>query len=215
MLNAEQYKMSSTSVDSSPNTSHVHLSERPLIVAAYRYGASARKRRVKVPPNINWMDFLGLFYSRLNISPDFDIEIYDEKGIEIVSVEDLVENDVLVVKEKLVKKAARLDQDTPPLMIPHEQFHPDEISTLIAKTTTPSSHDQDSFPLGVPHLSHFIQSNSFGFYFLAEVENIRLLPMQGKTRKTHCIVKVPHNEKAMGELYLHSCATQSHSKFGC
>ena len=192
--------MSSTSVDSSPNTTHVHLSERPLIVAAYRYGASSRKRRVKVPPNINWLDFLGLFYSRLNISPDFDIEIYDEKGIEIVSVEDLVENDVLVVKEKLVKKgAARMDQDTPPLMVPHAQFQLDESSTLIAKATAASSHDQDLFPLGVPHLSHFIQSNSFGFYFLAEVENIRLLPMQGKIRKTHCIVKVPHNEKAMGK----------------
>jgi len=84
--------MSSTSVDSSPNTSHVQPSERPLIVAAYHYGAPYRKRRVKVPPNINWKDFLGLLYSRLNISPDFDVEIYDEKGIEIVSVEDLVEN---------------------------------------------------------------------------------------------------------------------------
>jgi len=192
--------MSSTSVDSSPNTSHVQPSERPLIVAAYHYGAPYRKRRVKVPPNINWKDFLGLLYSRLNISPDFDVEIYDEKGIEIVSVEDLVENDILVVREKLLKKeAAQVEKD---LNSPFVQIQAQGNSAPVAKAIASRSHshrDSSSSPMGVPQLAHFIQSNSFGFYFLAEVENLKLLPGHGKIRRTHCIVKVPHSERAIGK----------------
>lgn len=56
---------------------------------------------------------------------------------------------------------------------------------------TPSSSAPLTAP-GVPQLSHFIQCNSFGYYFLAEAENVRFAQSQGKSRRAHCIVKVPH-----------------------
>ena len=209
-------RMSSTSIETSGG-GHTHQGEpRPLIIAAYRYGDPFRKRRVKVAPNIAWKEFLGLVYSRLEISPDSDIEIYDEKGIEIVSVEDLVENDILVVKEVNVKTAqtkrqpvasspaaaaaahASFGHSYPP---PH---HPSGhmTSSSVAQATSSRSHDignQSHGVMGMVQLAHFIQSNSFGYYFLAEVENVRLLPSQGKLKKTHCIVKVPHTDKSSGE----------------
>ena len=194
--------MSSTSVDSSPGSAH--LSERPLIVAACRYGDSRPKRRVKVPPNISWKEFLGLFYSRLGISPEFEIEVFDEKGIEIVSVEDLVENDVLVVKEKR-EKPVHLQPSPQPFKFGSRSPRPSSVhlgeqseSSRVARARSAEPGDQFLTPMGVPHLAHFIQSNSFGYYFLAEVENMKLLPARGKVKKTHCIVKVPHCEKTTG-----------------
>ena len=199
--------MSNTGVDSSSTNSHIQSSERPLIVAAYHYRDPLRKRRVKVPPNILWKDFLGLFYSRLNIDPDSEIEVFDEKGIEIVSVEDLVENDILVVKEFPshrhvakydLKHESRSRPSSAMRFSPHGQGSRATSPLSISKATgirTPDPSDPAPTPMGVPQLSHFIQSNSFGYYFLAEVENMKLLPAHGKIKKTHCIVKVPHCEK--------------------
>ena len=201
--NLPAHIMSSTSVDSSPGSAH--LSERPLIVAAYRYGDSRPKRRVKVPPNSSWKDFLSLFYSRLGISPEFEIEVFDEKGIEIVSVEDLVENDVLVVKEKR-EKAMHVQPSSQPFKFGSRPPRPSSVhlsgqsdGSVVARARSQEPGEQFVTPMGVPHLAHFIQSNSFGYYFLAEVENMKLLPMRGgKVKKTHCIVKVPHCEKTTG-----------------
>ena len=193
--------MSSTSVDSSPGSAH--LSERPLIVAAYRDGDSRPKRRVKVPPNISWKDFLGLFYSRLDINPEFEIEVFDEKGIEIVSVEDLVENDVLVVKEKH-EKGHLLPSSQPfkfsSRLPKSSSAHPGGQSegSMVGRARSQEPKEQFLSSMGVPQLAHFIQSNSFGYYFLAVVENMKLLPMRGNVKKTHCIVKVPHCKKTTG-----------------
>lgn len=209
--------MSTTSVESSPSSSHTQSSERPLIVAAYRYGDPFRKRRVKVPLNISWNEFLGLFYSRLNIGPDAEIEIFDEKGIEIVSVEDLVENDILVVKEKHQKVLPHISKPSTkaspeveiygsrslashsPNPLPSSMAPVARAATMRLCDQTYNLHDLSLTPMGVPQLAHFIQSNSFGYYFLAEVENMKLLPPHGKFKKTHCIVKVPHCEKTTGE----------------
>ena len=221
--------MSNTSIDSShtPTATYIIPSERPLIVAAYRHGDPFRKRRVKVPHNILWNEFLGLFYSRLDIRPDAELEIFDEKGIEIVSVEDLVENDVLVIKERyrtmippppqILKYKPRASPQKLMKMndpkVECEQLLPSSATqfssyALSERTNSDhahvisSSHDQlgsAPTPMGVPLLAHFIQSNSFGYYFLAEVDNMKVLPTHGKVKRTHCIVKVPHCTKNTGK----------------
>ena len=217
-----------SSVDSTRRKSSP--SEQPLIVAAYLHDAPSRKRRVKVPLNIKWRDFLALFYSRFDISPELEIEIYDEKGIEIVSVDDLVENDVLVVREKSVSTAkgshahpprqpggSRMSGTTHHTSLPPNTSYVDTRTgyqdssssrNTVVSIPTRMSHDSSdptsSLMMGVPNLSHFIQSNSFGSYFLAEVENMRLLSSQGRMKKTHCVIKVPLCEKGSG-MYLCVC----------
>ena len=190
--------------------------KRPLIVAAYRYGEPFRKRRVKVPTNIKWKEFLALIYSRLEIDTSLNIEIFDEQGIEIVDVDDLVENDVLVVRDmpstmkSYPKSAAKgrpvgggTGMDGVGEMI---QRYPEQTSSVPKGVSIPAvamrSHDKSrdlssehSMMVSTPQLSHFIQLNSFGYYFLAEVENMKLLPTHGKIKKIHCIVKVPHCHK--------------------
>ena len=160
-----------------------------------------------------------------------EIEISDERDIGIVCVDDLVDNEVLVVKEKPV-------MDAKPLSVQSWMGPPPTTSASVARhgnsrdlPTDPfrRSHDQAMSGLmpagavsskgrsrggnsggggggdptscvmvGVPQLSHFIQCNSFGYYFLAEAENVRLMQSQAKTRRAHCIVKVPH---AQGEVW--------------
>ena len=138
----------------------------PLIIAAYRQGDPSRKRRVKVSPNIKWAEFLDLFYDRFGVSRDLAIEIYDEKGIEIVCVEDLLQDDVLVVKEVLKARteAAPISDEGPPTILPSAP------------------------PL---NLEHFIQASSLGYYFLGKGSSL-LRSTHGKLRLVHCIVKVPH-----------------------
>ena len=191
---------------------------KPLLLAAYKYSDPSRKRRVKVPSNILWKDFLSLFYSRLDISSDVGIEIFDERGSEIVTVDDLVDNDVLVIREVPSRaqpgKSAwpssgtsggnryRCVPPTDPFGRSHDQAPPSHMMPL---SNTPGMKPHDiltedhltTVMLGTPHLSHFIQCNSFGYYFLAEVNNIKFMPSQGKARKAHCIVKVPHFNKGM------------------
>jgi hypothetical protein len=196
--------------------------KRPLIVAAYRYGEPFRKRRVKVPTNIKWKEFLALIYSRLEIDTNLNIEIYDEQGIEIVDVDDLVENDVLVVRDmpasmKSYPKSATKGKPMNPLgggvgtggreggrgeMI--HQRYPEPANSVAIPAVVVRSHDKSrdhgfehSMMVSTPQLSHFIQLNSFGYYFLAEVENMKLVPTHGKIKKIHCIVKVPHCQKGM------------------
>ncbi len=164
--------------------SRIELSP-PLIVAAYLHGDPSRKRRVKVPPNIKWADFLALFYSRLDLSPNTEIEIFDERGIEIVACEDLIANDILVVREKRhthSRHSERMSHDL----------------TGRSHDLAGMSHD-GSVMMGTPLLSHFIQSNSFGYYFLAQVDNLpsgtpqggTRTPSGGRVRKTHCVLKIP------------------------
>ena len=206
----------------------IDSSERPLIVAAYRFGEPFRKRRVKVPPNIRWKDFLALVYSRLEIDQNSNIEIYDEQGIEIVDVDDLVENDVLVVRDmppsmKSSSKSSGRGQPTNVLGAwpgagmgrtdggELVQRHPEQSSNTAAAVmkSHDKSHDlgEHSMMVSTPQLSHFIQLNSFGYYFLAEVENMKLVPTHGKIKKIHCIVKVPHCQKGI-QLLAH---TQTHT----
>lgn len=199
--------------------------KRPLIVAAYRYGEPFRKRRVKVPTNIKWKEFLALVYSRLEIDVSLSIEIYDEQGIEIVDVDDLVENDVLVVRDMpaTMKSYPKSTAKGKPSMNPIggvagregggevTQRYPEQANgalgvsvPAVAVRSHDRSHDKSrdlggehSMMVSTPQLSHFIQLNSFGYYFLAEVENMKLVPTHGKIKKIHCIVKVPHCQKGM------------------
>ena len=193
--------------------------ERPLIVAAYRYGEPFRKRRVKVPVNTKWKEFLALIHSRLEIDPSSHIEIYDEQGIEIVDVDDLVENDVLVVrdmapsKRSMSKSLAKGQTSSGFVAGPaveregeetvqryQDQMNTSQMSSVaMASSRYSKSHDlvEHSMLVSTPQLSHFIQLNSFGYYFLAEVENMKLVPTHGKIKKIHCIVKVPHCQKGM------------------
>ena len=210
-------------------------SERPLIVAAYRYGEPFRKRRVKVPPNIKWKEFLALIYSRLEIDSNCTIEIYDEQGIEIVDVDDLVENDVLVVRDMppSVKSSSKSLVKGRPTSVPgvwpgmglgreggggvgepiqhrllEQSGTPQQGTSFGAAAAGVGSHDKShdlsehSMMVSTPQLSHFIQLNSFGYYFLAEVENMKLVPTHGKIKKIHCIVKVPHCQKGMHPRWL-------------
>lgn len=132
--------------------------DQPLIVAAYLHGDPSRKRRVKVPPNIKWNDFLALFYSRLDLNPNLEIEIFDEKGIEIVSVDDLVEGDVLVVKERRPKSSHALhskSRKTDSSIFPSasEHFGSDSMVTHLSHDMGRISHDQSSsIMMGVPGL---------------------------------------------------------------
>lgn len=142
----------------------------PLIIAAYRQGDPSRKRRVKVSPNIKWAEFLDLFYDRFGVSRDLAIEIYDEKGIEIVSVEDLMQDDVLVVKEVTKARTANRDGAAP---------SSDEGPPTLLPSAPPLN------------LEHFIQASSLGYYFLGKGSNL-LRTTHGKLRQVHCIVKVPH-----------------------
>ena len=164
-------------------------------------------------------------------------------------VDDLVENEVLVVKEKLSDKPASAwsgdaianrDLSYRSHDQPHDQYQRSHEQQCQSRDQYHRSHDQahgghmtavvpsgkagpmnrsrnvgvaNSAPsygtvgarnvgvansassygtVGAPVLSHFIQCNSFGYYFLAEAENVRLVQSQGRTRKAHCIVKVPH-----------------------
>ncbi len=166
----------------------------PLIVAAYLHGNPSRKRRVKVPPNIKWAEFLALFYSRLDLNPNTEIEIFDERGIEIVACEDLIANDILVVREKIHAHSRHSDRVSHDLAgMSHD---------LVAM-----SHDHGFVGMmGTPLLSHFIQSNSFGYYFLAQVDNVpsrtphsgSRTPQGARVRKTHCVLKVPLTGGAQG-----------------
>lgn len=200
--------------------------KRPLIVAAYRYGEPFRKRRVKVPTNIKWKEFLALIYSRLEIDTSSNIEIYDEQGIEIVDVDDLVENDVLVVKDvqssmKSFSKSAAKGRHLNPIGAgtgsegtgePIQRYleQGSIVPGISAPAVTTRSHDKShdlmssehSMMVSTPQLSHFIQLNSFGYYFLAEVENMKLVPTHGKIKKIHCIVKVPHCQKGICLYYI-------------
>lgn len=207
-------KVNTTDSPSSGGRARPESTERPLIVAAYRYREPFRKRRVKVPTNIKWKDFLALIYSRLEIDPSSSIEIYDEQGIEIVDVDDLVENDVLVVRDvlpsvKATPKSSVKGRPSSVLGAGTEreeggplQRCPEQSGGSVVTAITRShdkSHDlsEQSMMVGTPQLSHFIQLNSFGYYFLAEVENMKLVPSHGKIKKIHCIVKVPHCQKGM------------------
>ena len=216
------------------------------MLAAYKYGEPYRKRRVKVPADTPWKDFLALFYSRLDLNRHLDLEIFDENGIEIVSVDDLIDNDVLVVREKKpIKSIGSISmvaapmatssswqhhqdsrqglstsvRDTPsdPFRRPHEQAQPYQapprqspshqapphhhggqvplkMMPVSSSSQSPgvTSEHAPSVKVGPPTLSHFIQCNSFGHYFLAEAENLKLQLVPGKSRKAHCVVKVPH-----------------------
>ena len=215
------------------------LSTKPLVVAAYKYGEPYRKRRVKVHTNIPWKEFIGLFYSRLDLDQDCDLEVFDENGVEIVSIDDLLDNDVLVVREKQIKDVpvamappsmrlsswqhqhARMGvpgmvRDTPPepfrrshdqaaihpALVNHHHSEPgpprmSSMSVPRISVKMPTEH-APSVMVGPPTLSHFIQCNSFGHYFLAEAENLKLPQVPGKSRKAHCVVKVPHGN--VGEL---------------
>ena len=196
-----------------------------------------------MPPNIQWEDFLRLFYSRFDIAPNAKIEIYDEKGIEIVSVDDLVENDVLVVVERMGRSdrlsavqhmsvperkgssRPRLSSSLPQPVVAPPGARSEGLPSELAPTPTSAAlrlqrppspgaptehsqellHEHDPSSVSVPRLAHFIQSNSFGYYFLAEVEHLALLPAHGKIKKIHCIVKVPHCRRTTGES-IASCA---------
>jgi len=164
-----------------------------------------------------------------------DLEIFDESGVEIVSVDDLLDNDVLVVREKQPVKdgpvsmaptsmrpspwqqhqhprqgLSAIVRDTPsepfrrshdqaaihPALVNHHHSEPgppkmSSLSVPRNSTRMPTEH-APSVMVGPPTLSHFIQCNSFGHYFLAEAENLKLPQVPGKSRKAHCVVKVPH-----------------------
>ncbi len=186
---------------------------------------------MKVPSNIKWNEFLMLFYSRLDIGREWEIEIFDERGIEIVSIDDLVDNDVLVVREKgshdprggpplghgqvhknhpqnehyrkshdpalptMTSNPIRSHDPAPPIIKSHSDIN----FTPNTRLREVGDHTPSSVMVGVPHLTHFIQSNSFGYYFLAESENMKMLTHHprpggpgGRVKKAHCIVKVPH-----------------------
>lgn len=191
----------------------------PIIIAAYRHGDPCHKRRVKVPAHITWRQFLELLCSRLEVGRDCDIRIYDESGIEIVSVEDLVPNDVLVVRE--IPKAVDVSQyrynpargahtkhgddrgQSASLRRPHEASHQHPPPSSVATGTRNRIHDHYLQPMGVPLLSHFIKANNYGYYFLAEMESPRASEEgggKGSIRRTHCIVKVPSVDRSLGEL---------------
>lgn len=187
---------------------------KPLIIAAYRYGDPSRKRRVKVPPDTPWPEFLALLYSRLEIDRDLAIEICDENDIGIVSVDDLVDNEVLVVKERQSLDGGKAQwgygggsvgrygggRDAPP--DPYRRSHDQALPTTahmmpiskLSRSRVGGESAASSVIVGAPQLSHFIQCNSFGYYFLAEADNVRLAQSQGKARKAHCIVKVPYQQ---------------------
>jgi hypothetical protein len=214
--------MSSPNLET-PSVAPPSATRKPLIIAAYRYGDPSRKRRVKVPPDTPWSEFLSLLYSRLEISREFEIEICDENDIGIVSVDDLVDNEVLVIKEKAPMDGKAqwgyggsgrrygADGGRSIHLDPYHQQHdpamsaagghlmsisklPSSARTRIGGSGDPTSSYAPSVIVGTPQLSHFIQCNSFGYYFLAESDNVRLAQSQGKARKAHCIVKVPYQQ---------------------
>ena len=193
-------------------------SPAPLIIAVYRYGDPCHKRRVKVSAHITWREFLNLLSNRLDVARDCEISTYDENGIEIVSVEDLVPNDVLVVKERSppVSDYPRSPGFYPQPTTRSKQQQPDDRGqsgsllrqhkeapqTSVSKVT--SRHVQTP-PMGTPQLTHFIKANQFGYYFLAEVEAGRVGGGRGEEggsggrRRVHCVVKVPSCDKSSGK----------------
>ena len=197
-------------------------SPAPLIIAVYRYGDPYHKRRVKVPAHITWSQFLGLLSSRLDVARDCEISTYDENGIEIVSVEDLVPNDVLVVKERRPvsdyprspgfypsTRSKQPDRDrvqSGSLLRQHKEAPPPQQTTSHSVPVVPSRHAHTP-PMGTPKLTHFIKANQFGYYFLAEVEAGRVGGGReggggeggsvGR-RRVHCVVKVPSCDKSSG-----------------
>ena len=192
----------------------------PLIIAAYRYGDPYHKRRVKVPAYITWQEFLTLLANRLEVRGHSQIATYDENGIEIVSVEDLLPNDVLVVKEKTATEYSRSNHfprsrdergHSTSLRQPEETPHAP--TTAHAHVALSRNRLQSHFlpPAGTPLLTHFIKANHFGYYFLAEIDSQRLGGGRegggrelgeegGGRRRTHCVVKVPSCDKSSGEL---------------
>ena len=209
-----------------PSSSKPECPRKPLILAAYKYGEPHRKRRVKVPVDILWKDFLTLFYSRFELNYDLDIEVFDENGIEIVSVDDLVDGDILVVREKhpvKTKTSSSLPASASSALPPrhhhqssqhgmlgrdrtgdmsqrsHDQTMPNNMTpTPLPLSSSAQLHPGESgshtptMMVAMPTLSHFIQSNSFGHYFLAEAENLKVKVVPGKSRKVYCVIKVPH-----------------------
>lgn len=183
----------------------------PLIIAAYRHGDPEHKRRVKVPAHIPWNEFLTLLSSRLEVGRDCEISTYDENGIEIVSVEDLVPNDVLVVKEHPATDYSRTSGFYPRTKQSDERGHsggsllrrPEDTHSV---TTVTSRKIHQAPPAGTPLLTHFIKANHFGYYFLAEIDAHRLGGREGGggeeggwRKRTHCVVKVPSCDKSSGE----------------
>ena len=206
-------------------------SPAPLIIAVYRCGDPYHKRRVKVPAHITWSQFLSLLSSRLDVPRDCEISTYDENGIEIVSVEDLVPNDVLVVKERQPvseyprspgfypsTRSKQPDQDrvqSGSLLRQHKEAPPPQQTTSRSVSVVSSRHVQTP-PMGTPQLTHFIKANQFGYYFLAEVEAGRVGGgregggEEGGSvgrRRVHCVVKVPSCDKSsgIGSLYHYVC----------
>ena len=190
----------------------------PLIIAVYRYGDPYHKRRVKVPAHITWSGFLALLSSRLEVGRDYEISTYDENGIEIVSVEDLVPNDVLVVKERLVTDYSRLpgayprgnksDDRSQGGLLPRQ--HEDQPHQSHSVAMVPNRRVQATPPMGTPLLTHFIKANHFGYYFLAEVEGQRMGGgreggrEEGGRKRVHCVVKVPTCNKSSGTTHTHT-----------
>ena len=209
----------------------------PLIIAAYRYGDPYHKRRVKVPCHITWNGFLTLLSSRLEVERGHEISTYDENGIEIVSVEDLVPNDVLVVKERSVTdysrspgahpRGSKSDDRSHTGLLPRQhqqqqQQHDDQPQqqtmshSAVAMAT--NRHLQAPPPplMGTPLLTHFIKANHFGYYFLAEVEGQKVLVAgrdEGVRRRVHCVVKVPTCDKSSGMYVYTYVGTHMHIHF--
>ena len=200
--------------------------KKALILTAYKYGDPHCKRRVKVAADILWKDFLTLFYSCFELNYDLDIKVFNENGIEIVSVDDLMNGDILVVREKQPVRAetySSLPASAASALSPRHHHQSSQHGMLGRDRTgdmSKRSHDQtmpnnmtptplplfssaEFHPSGsgtqprtmiviTPTLSHLIQCNSFGYYFMAKVENFKVKAVPGKLRKVNCIIKVPH-----------------------
>ena len=143
-----------------------------------------------------------------------------------MSVEDLVPNDVLVVKERQAMEThhtryyppegprSRQPDDgrgqSASLRRPEEMHHQQMPVATVARTRLQSLLP----PPGAPLLTHFIKANHYGYYFLAEIESARVGGRDGGReggregraeegslkKRTHCVVKVPSCDKSSGEL---------------
>ena len=195
------------------------------MLTAYKYGDPHCKRMVTVPSDILWKDFLTLFYSRFELNYDLDIEVFNENGIKIVSVDDLMNGDVLVVREKQPVRAetsSSLPSSSASALSPRrhrqsiqcrtqgrdktgyisQRSHDQTMSNSMTPTPLPLLSSAEVHPSGsgtqpctmitiTPTLSNLIQCNSFGYYFMAEAENLKVKTIPRKSRKVNCIIKVP------------------------